>query len=218
MTKPQGRVIRGVLKYLLQSKNKFIFFVPSLILLTGLVGTVYASNQPDTTQADQVNLVDESVHLATNREVPVVGFSEPVITIKIEESQAEKADREAKERVQNQKKQVAKRDVIARSIPQRSEPYQGDIRSLGRDRVVARWDESQWAAFDSIVQRESGWVVGNRNGSSGACGLGQAYPCSKLGDGYGNAEAELNWTINYIASRYSTPEKALSFKNARGWY
>jgi hypothetical protein len=51
---------------------------------------------------------------------------------------------------------------------------------------------------------------------SGACGLGQALPCSKMGNAYGSAEGEIEWTYNYIANRYGNPSNAWAFWNCIG--
>lgn len=84
----------------------------------------------------------------------------------------------------------------------------------------------QWDSFFDLINKESGWKVGvmNRAGS-GACGLGQALPCSKMGDAYGSFEGELTWAINYVKGRYQTPENALYFWqyeapkiNGHNWY
>lgn len=48
--------------------------------------------------------------------------------------------------------------------------------------------EAEWAYVDYIVSHESGWRPDAVNSSSGACGLVQALPCSKLGP---------NWSGNY---------------------
>lgn len=95
-----------------------------------------------------------------------------------------------------------------------------DERAEIKKEVVKRWDESQWLAFEQLVQNESGWIAGNKNKSSGACGLGQALPCSKYPGELGDAIAEANWMLDYIANRYKTPENALNFWKSKSphWY
>jgi hypothetical protein len=46
--------------------------------------------------------------------------------------------------------------------------------------------------------------------------LGQALPCSKMGNAYGNPAGEIDWTYNYIASRYGNPSNAWAFWNCIG--
>ncbi len=97
-----------------------------------------------------------------------------------------------------------------------------DERAIIKTNFLTRWDESQWSAFDELIGGESGWIAGRKNTSSGACGLGQALPCSKYTDGaeLGDAINEANWSMDYIKNRYETPKNALNkWKNRHPhWY
>ncbi|MGH7218343.1 MAG: ubiquitin-like domain-containing protein [Candidatus Microsaccharimonas sp.] len=62
--------------------------------------------------------------------------------------------------------------------------------------------EESWGYADFMVQRESGWNPNARNASSGACGLAQALPCSKLGPNWMNPVVALNWMNGYVNGRY----------------
>lgn len=57
--------------------------------------------------------------------------------------------------------------------------------------------ESDWGYVDYIVTRESGWNPNAMNASSGACGLVQALPCSKVpGNGLDPVD-NLKWATSY---------------------
>lgn len=59
-----------------------------------------------------------------------------------------------------------------------------------------------WGIADYIVGRESGWNPNATNRSSGACGLAQALPCSKVpGNPYSPIDS-LNWMNTYVNGRY----------------
>ena len=75
------------------------------------------------------------------------------------------------------------------------------------------WDGSEWAALQKLWGNESGWNTEALNPSSGACGIPQAWPCSKIGPNWRDPKTQLSWGANYIAERYGSPSKALSF-----WY
>lgn len=62
--------------------------------------------------------------------------------------------------------------------------------------------EESWGYADFMVQRESGWNPNAVNRSSGACGLAQALPCSKLGPNWTNPVVALNWMNSYVNGRY----------------
>ncbi|PID32834.1 hypothetical protein CR956_00375 [Candidatus Saccharibacteria bacterium] len=76
----------------------------------------------------------------------------------------------------------------------------------------------KWGYADSIVTRESGWNPNATNRSSGACGLAQALPCSKVpGNGY-NPVDSLRWMNRYVNSRYGGWQGAYNFWQANHWY
>ena len=78
--------------------------------------------------------------------------------------------------------------------------------------------QESWGAADFMVAKESGWNPNAVNKSSGACGLAQALPCSKLGPNWSNPVVALNWMNNYVNGRYGSWEKAYSFWQANRWY
>lgn len=79
--------------------------------------------------------------------------------------------------------------------------------------------EDQWSYVDFIVSKESGWNPSATNASSGACGLAQALPCSKIGGagGYDPVTA-LRWQKDYVEQRYGGYDGAYAFWTANHWY
>ena len=56
-------------------------------------------------------------------------------------------------------------------------------------------------------------------GGSGACGIPQALPCSKLPNGTNTPPTEqLRWMYNYVVSRYGSWYRAVVFHNTHNWY
>ena len=78
--------------------------------------------------------------------------------------------------------------------------------------------EQYWGYADFMVQKESSWNPNAVNSSSGACGLAQALPCSKLGPDWNNPVVALNWMNNYVNGRYGSWENAYSFWQVNRWY
>jgi hypothetical protein len=81
---------------------------------------------------------------------------------------------------------------------------------------------TQFSCLDAIAQRESGWNVYARNPYSGAYGIGQALPGSKMRP-YGanwrtNGVTQVKWMLSYVKSRYGSPCSAWSFWRAHHWY
>lgn len=84
--------------------------------------------------------------------------------------------------------------------------------------IAAGIPESDWGYVDFIVSRESGWNPNATNASSGACGLVQAYPCSKVpGSGY-NPVDNLTWANGYAVGRYGSWAEAHAFWTSRHWW
>ncbi len=78
--------------------------------------------------------------------------------------------------------------------------------------------QSDWGYVDFIVKHESGWNPNATNRSSGACGLVQALPCSKVpGNGY-NPVDNLRWGSGYAGGRYGGWAGAYAFWTSHGWW
>ncbi|MER7534686.1 MULTISPECIES: transglycosylase SLT domain-containing protein [unclassified Streptomyces] len=81
---------------------------------------------------------------------------------------------------------------------------------------------AQFASFSKIVEHESGWNHTATNSSSGAYGLVQALPASKMAsagsDWKTNPATQIKWGLNYMNERYGSPNAAWAFWQANGWY
>jgi len=78
--------------------------------------------------------------------------------------------------------------------------------------------QESWGYADFMVGKESGWNPNSVNKTSGACGLAQALPCSKVpGDPF-NPVDSLNWMNSYVNGRYGGWQGAYNFWNSRHWY
>lgn len=75
-----------------------------------------------------------------------------------------------------------------------------------------------WPSAVELVCRESGFNSQAINRSSGACGLPQSLPCSKMNCSLDDVDCQLAWQKQYIANRYGTVTKALDFHNKNNWY
>lgn len=75
-----------------------------------------------------------------------------------------------------------------------------------------------WVSAVELVCRESSFNPQAINRSSGACGLPQALPCTKMNCSLDDIDCQLNWQKEYIANRYGTVTKALEFHSENGWY
>jgi hypothetical protein len=84
------------------------------------------------------------------------------------------------------------------------------------------WGQDQYSCLVKLWDRESHWNALASNGSSGAYGIPQALPGSKMSsegqDWATNPQTQIRWGVKYIAGRYHTPCTALVHSNNYGWY
>ncbi len=106
-------------------------------------------------------------------------------------------------------------EAVKTETEPKPEPVPTDPKSLAKQKAEAKgWHGTQWEALEELWHRESGWNPNAKNPHSAACGIPQAWPCSKIPDP-SSVESQIEWGIDYIAERYSTPAKALAHWKAR---
>jgi len=109
--------------------------------------------------------------------------------------------------------------VVAQAKP----PVKISLRSYARLQGIKRgWSSHQHSCLVKLWNKESGWNPRAHNSSSGAHGIPQALPASKMrsagSDYLTNGKTQIRWGIGYIEGRYGTPCSALDFHNSHGWY
>ena len=102
--------------------------------------------------------------------------------------------------------------------------YSGDARGIAAG-IASRqygWGADQFGCLDALWTRESGWDPHAQNPSSGAYGIPQALPGSKMGaygsDWADNPTTQIRWGLAYISGSYGTPCGAWSEFQSQGWY
>ena len=84
------------------------------------------------------------------------------------------------------------------------------------------WSSGQFSCLQPLWAQESGWNIYASNPSSGAYGIPQALPGSKMAsagpDWQGNAATQIRWGLTYIQGTYGSPCAAWSHEQADGWY
>ena len=127
-----------------------------------------------------------------------------------------------KKKVKSAKKKVVKKKATKKT--KYNYRYNvGEIQSYAHKLVLEYgWTEADYQALVLLWNRESSWNPNAVNKKSGACGLGQANPCSKAvksnPDYRYNWRTQVKWGLNYIKKRYNTPSKAWEHSQKKGWY
>ncbi len=99
----------------------------------------------------------------------------------------------------------------------------GSAQAIAQQMLLARgMGNDQFSCLVSMWDRESGWRVNAANRSTGAYGIPQALPGSKMAvfgaDWRTNPSTQIAWGLSYIVGRYGSPCGAWSYWQAHGWY
>jgi hypothetical protein len=90
--------------------------------------------------------------------------------------------------------------------------------------AYAGWDSGQtWTDLVSLWNKESGWNAKAKNSSSGAYGIPQALPETKMPSaaqesGGSEPGPQIEWGLQYIQGRYGSPVMAWAHEQANNWY
>lgn len=107
-------------------------------------------------------------------------------------------------------------------IPASCQVYSGN-RAIGCALMLdAGYGLDQMPCLEKLWSKESGWNHLSSNSSSGAYGIPQALPGSKMaayGDDWKtNPATQIKWGLSYIKNRYKTPCGAWQYFLNNGWY
>ncbi|MEJ2579652.1 MAG: hypothetical protein P8Z68_11270 [Kineosporiaceae bacterium] len=84
------------------------------------------------------------------------------------------------------------------------------------------WTGEQFTCLDLLWTRESNWNYRATNPSSGAYGIPQSLPGTKMAsvgsDWRTNPVTQITWGLDYIKGRYGTPCGAWAHSQSTGWY
>ena len=112
-------------------------------------------------------------------------------------------------------KKVVKKKTTGFNIKASKSEMQGYARQyIGND--------DEYEAFDYIITRESYWNANAVNKKSGASGLCQSLPASKMAnagkDYKTNYKTQIHWCVSYCRSRYGSIQKAKQYWLKHHWF
>ncbi|WP_062203601.1 G5 domain-containing protein [Demequina salsinemoris] len=120
---------------------------------------------------------------------------------------------------------TAEEETVDTSVPNSSAASNPTgNRAIGKQLAESTygWTGDQWQCLEALWTRESGWNHKASNGSSGAYGIPQALPGSKMAafgsDWQTNPATQIKWGLSYVKGRYGTPCNAWSSFKSKGWY
>ena len=110
--------------------------------------------------------------------------------------------------------------LVVRNAPT---PDPDSAKGFALEETKARgWEYAQFSCLVKLWERESNWRLTATNKSSGAYGIPQSLPASKMAsagaDWRTNAETQIKWGLGYIEGRYGSPCAALAHSDSHNWY
>jgi hypothetical protein len=116
----------------------------------------------------------------------------------------------------------ARAAAAAKEAADASNPSAAQNETLGQRMNAAKGWASCWSSLLQIWTHESHWNERAHNPSSGAHGIPQALPGSKMASAGPNWETnpvtQIAWGLSYISARYDNPCKAWTFWQNNHWY
>jgi hypothetical protein len=105
--------------------------------------------------------------------------------------------------------EIALVSVMSRTIEAARQPL--GAKRFAKEMMATEygWDEEQYKCLNRLWTKESNWNYQARNPRSGAHGIAQALPASKMEkvgtDWRTNPITQIQWGLLYVSERYDTP-------------
>ncbi|QPZ40354.1 phospholipase [Paramicrobacterium chengjingii] len=154
-----------------------------------------------------------TLNLVKQTEAETASVSEDDAAVK--KQKAEEAEKRAAEKAEREAEEAKKR--AAANTPEGAKAVAKTMASEEHG-----WGEGEFSCLVSLWNKESGWSYTASNPSSGAYGIPQALPGSKMSsvaaDWETNATTQITWGLKYIADVYGSPCSAWGHSQSTGWY
>lgn len=220
------------------------------LLLTGLAGGVYLGENQDMEQqsaearlivqanTDEIQLLkaraaDHAAARAYRSQAEDAAAAKAAAATRVAAGKAhslekkaiakDKAEKEEAERKKAEETAAAGGPVaFTGDIPESCDEYSGS-RKIGCALMLDRgFGLGQFPCLDKLWKKESGWNYKAMNRSSGAYGIPQSLPGSKMAsagsDWKNNPATQIKWGLGYIKGRYGNPCGAWEHSQNVGWY
>lgn len=135
-----------------------------------------------------------------------------------------KAEEEARKRAEQEAAAAKKKQQQQQNVSPAKTGSKAEYQQYAHDLVINtyRWSEHDFQCLVNLWERESGWNPNSHNKSSGAHGIPQSLPASRMAsegaDYYTNGYTQIRWGLKYIKGRYGSPANAWSHFQSKNWY
>ncbi|MBQ6546710.1 MAG: hypothetical protein IJL74_01775 [Bacilli bacterium] len=189
-----------------------LFYTLSVICIcAGIVGVKITQNN----NFESKKVINRNINKTVSTKDLMASFQR--ITAKIEAEKKAKAEAEARAKEKAAQEAAQKQAASLGTTAPKSE-----IQQYAHDMVIKQygWTEADFTGLVHLWNRESGWNPKSYNRYTGACGIPQALPCSKIASAYGSNtwQNQIKWGLRYISGRYGNGANAWAFFQSHGWY
>jgi hypothetical protein len=209
------------------------------LLSVGVAGGFYLGEDRETQQQGltaQVGVEVDRVDFSYQRERQAnhqVAFARQRAAEYQAKLRAAQAAKEAAERARKAEAAAASRKREREAAEQAAKPYDGPIpascaeysgnRKIGCALMLEKgFGIAEFPCLEKLWTKESGWNHKASNGSSGAYGIPQSLPGSKMGsvadDWRTNPATQIIWGLGYIKGKYKSPCGAWTYFQNNGHY
>ncbi|GLY28608.1 hypothetical protein Kisp02_19730 [Kineosporia sp. NBRC 101731] len=179
-----------------------------------LTGRIALTGGTTTLAASPVGGID-------TRNARIARSASAVVDAEVVAEKKKAAARKAAAKKAAAQKAAAKRRAQARARASRTSPR--SAKAVARLMVSKRgWKSGQYTCLVKLWDKESNWRHNAQNRSSGAYGIPQSLPGSKMSsagkDWRSNPSTQIKWGLRYIQERYGSPCSAWAHSRSVGWY
>ena len=136
--------------------------------------------------------------------------------------------KEEKKEEPKEEKPKEQTEIVINNNDQKTAPAvtgtKAEYQAYAHDLVLNQylWSEADYQALVNVWTRESDWDADAHNRNSGAHGIPQSLPASKMSsegsDDYTNGYTQIRWGLKYIKERYGSPSAAWQHFQNKNWY
>ena len=201
-----GRETTGVARYSLRRAigakviSRFYSRRRLLAFISAMVAFILGSTQPTYADSGEIWVSLSTGQVASNPASPDGSENADPSVINLDQIKVVDAH------------QMALIALAAVQVEQAKDP--DGARAYAKELVLNKymWSENQFKCLNSLWTKESNWRYQARNKISGAHGIAQALPATKMEiigmDWRTNPITQIEWGLKYIQERYDTPCKA----------
>jgi hypothetical protein len=224
--KKPSRVL-GVLKRLATSTTAIMILITTLVLV-GVANVDFGKGKPPPGTADiSTNELMETLSgLQMNPEIAQAeanakerAYKKELALEKAARAKA-KAAAKARARAEAKRRELAAFEALKRRMSHN--PSAAQNQAYAKHMSALKGWGGCWDSLLTMWNHESGWNEHASNPGSGAYGIPQALPGSKMAsagpDWQNNAMTQIAWGLSYIGARYGDPCRAWGFWQAHHWY